>query len=200
MLTIDCPARDIPKREYFDNIRQEFITIEGKHINPIHLQLEHSLMSIAKWESRWHKAFITNDNLTGEELIDYLKCMTINQQKDPDVYNNLPQEELNRIVEYMQDPYSAWEIISNKKRAKPVRRSKRPESVEMVYYAMIQYGIPMECEKWHFNRLMALIDYCDYKGGSTSGAGGPNKRSEKEIMEMYRAMNEKNRKKYHSKG
>lgn len=199
MLTIDCPARDIPRREYFDNVKQEFIIIEEKHINPIHLQMEHSLMSMAKWESKWHTSFITNEEFTGEELLDYLRCMTINPQKDPDVYNNLPQEEINRIIAYMQDPCSAWELTGKQKKGK-AKRSRRPETVEMVYYAMIQYGIPMECEKWHFNRLMALIDYCDYKGGSTSGAGGPNKRSEKEIMEMYRAMNEKNRKKYHSKG
>jgi hypothetical protein len=65
---------------------------------------------------------------------------------------------------------------------------------------MIQYGVPLDCEKWHFNRLMALLDYCDSKGGSSSGAGGPAKQSRKEILEMYRALNEKNRKKYHSKG
>ena len=196
MLIVDCPARDIKGLEYFDNRTQEFVTVEPRHIDPIHLQLEHSLMSIAKWEAKWHEPFLGKDNLTGEELLDYVRCMTINQQKNPDTYQDLTQEALLEIVEYMQDESSAWKISPKKKG----KKQKKPDSVEAIYYAMIQYGIPMDCEKWHFNRLMALIDYCDSKGGSTSGAGGPAKKSQKEIMEMYRALNEKNRKKYNSKG
>ena len=197
MKLIDKPARIIPGKEYFDNATQTFITIEEKHVDAIHLQLEHSLMSIAKWEAKWHIPFIGKDGLTGEELKDYIRCMTINPQKNPDVYDNLEQSDLMEIIEYMHDQNSAWEINVKKKGGK---KSKKPDSVEAIYYAMIQYGIPMECEKWHFNRLMALLDYCDSKGGSTSGAGGPAKRNQKEIMEMYRAMNEKARKKYNSKG
>lgn len=196
MLLIDHPARDIPKIEFFDNRTQEFITIEARHVGPIHLQLEHSLMSIAKWEAKWHEPFIGREDMTGDELKDYVRCMTINPQKNPEVYDDLSREDIAKIVEYMEDPHSAW-VINSKKKGK---KQKRPDTIEAIYYAMIQYGIPMECEKWHFNRLIALLDYCDSKGGSTSGAGGPVKRSQKEIMEMYRAMNEKNRKKYNSRG
>lgn len=153
-------------------------------------------MSIAEWECKWHVPFLGKENLTGEELLDYVRCMTINTQKDPNVYNDLTQEAMIKIVEYMQDPQSAWEINKKKKG----RKNRKPDTVEMIYYGMIQYGIPLECEKWHFNRLMALLDYCDSKGGSVSGAGGPAKKSQKEILEMYRAINEKNRKKYNSKG
>ena len=156
-------------------------------------------MSIAKWEAKWHEPFLGKDNLTGEELMDYIRCMTINQQKNPEVYEDLTQEALMEIVEYMQDQHSAWEI-NPKKKGKGGKKAKKPDTVEAIYYAMIQYGIPPEYEKWHFNRLMALIDFCDSKGGSVSGAGGPAKKSQKEIMEMYRAINEKNRKKYNSKG
>lgn len=196
MLLIDRPARKVPKREYFNNQTQEFITIEEQELKPIHLQLEHSLMSIAKWEARWQKAFIGMENISGEELLDYIRCMTINPQKDPSIYEQLTQDDLLEIVEYMQQPHSAWEIKHDKKK----KKSKRPDTVEMIYFAMIQYGIPLECEKWHFNRLMALMDFCDRKGGSSPGGGSPAKRSQKEIMEMYRAMNEKNRKRFNSKG
>lgn len=197
MLIIDVPARDVAQQEYFNNQTQEFITIESRHIDPIHLQLEHSLMSIAKWESKWHEPFFEKENMTGEQLIDYIRCMTINPQKDPSVYMDLRQEDILKIIEYMEDPYSAW-VIPKKKKGKKFK--KTADTVEAIYYGMIQYGIPMECEKWHFGRLAALLDYCDSKGGSVSGAGGPAKKSQKEILEMYRAINERNRKKYNSKG
>ena len=198
MLLIEHPARNVPKREYFDNRTQEFITIGEQRIPPIRLQLEHSLKSIARWEAKWHRSFIGRENLSGEELLDYVKCMTINRQEDPKIYDYLTQEDVLRIIDYMQDQQSAWEISSKKKTKKGKKGGT--DTSESIYYAMIQFGVPMECENWHFNRLMALLDYCDCKGGSVSGAGGPAKRSQKEIMEMYRAMNEKNRKKYNSRG
>lgn len=198
MLLIDIPERQTPEVEYFDNRTQEFVTIPGRKIPAIHLKMEHSLMSIAEWESKWHEPFLGKEDLSGEQLLDYFRCMTINTQKDPNVYNDLTQEAMKQIVEYMQDPQSAWKI-SQQKRGKN-KKSKKQDTVEKIYYAMIQYGVPLECEKWHFGRLMALMDYCDSKGGSTSGAGGPAKKSQKEIMDMYRAINEKNRKKYNSKG
>lgn len=196
MLSIDRPARTIPKREYFDNRTQEFITVEETRLEAVHLQLEHSLRSIAKWESRWHVAFSGRENMSGEELLDYIRCMTVNQVKNPKVYEQLTQEDLLKIVTYMQDPNSAWEI-SSKKKAKKAR--KRQDTVETVYYAMIQFGIPMECENWHFNRLMALLDYFDAKGGG-NGGGNAQKRNKREMLDAVMALNMANRKKYNSKG
>ena len=198
MLYIEHPARKIPKREYFDNRTQEFVTIEEQDLGPVNLKLEHSLMSIAKWESKWHESFMGVDVLNGERLQDYIRCMTVNPQKDKTVYDRLTEEDLERIIEYMDDPNSAWEIRKNKNQNN--KKKNRPITVEEIYYAMIQYGIPPEYEQWHFNRLVALIDYFDSKGGSVPGGGSPKKRSEREIMEMYKAINERNRKKYNSKG
>ena len=199
MLVIDVPARTIPKREFFDNSTQTFIEIAEQYIEPIHLQLEHSLMSVSKWESKWHEPFFDNKQLSGEKMLDYVRCMTINPQKNPKVYELLPEDKVLEIVEYMEDPSSAW-VISPKKKG---RKSKsKAYTVELIYYNMIQLGIPMECEKWHLNRLMALMDFCDEKGGSApgGGGGGPAKQSRREILEMYRAINERNRKTYNSKG
>lgn len=195
MLSIDIPEREIPRQEYFDNSSQEFITIEPRKIPAIHLQLEHSLMSAAKWEGTWKKAFLRDEEMTEEEFLDYIRCMTINRQENPAIYKDLTREALVQISEYMNDPQSAWQISPKKKG----KKKKKPDTVEMIYYAMVQYGIPLDCEKWHFNRLMALLDYFD-TNGSSPGGGSPKKRSEREIMELYRALNEKNRKKYHSKG
>ena len=194
MLIVDCPARDIKGLEYFDNRTQEFVTVEPRHIDPIHLQLEHSLMSIAKWEAKWHEPFLGKDNLTGEELLDYVRCMTINQQKNPDTYQDLTQEALLEIVEYMQDESSAWKISPKKKG----KKQKKPDSVEAIYYAMIQYGIPFEpCEKWHIGSLMALIDYC-----AKNGAAGQKEKPKnmRELRESWYRINEANRKKYNSRG
>ena len=197
MKIIEHPACDIPRREYFDNRSQEFIIIEAEHREAFTLKLEHSLMSIAKWEGRWKKPFLDDKELTGEELLDYIRCMTINTVKNPKVYDWLANEDLLEILNYMRDSNSAWEIRKDQK--KPKKKTK-PKPVEHIYFAMVQYGIPLDCEQWHFNRLMALIDYFDNQGGGTPGAGGQKKRSEREIMDMYRALNEKNRKKYNSKG
>lgn len=196
MLVIDHPERTIPLIEYFDNATQEFVTIKERHCDRMHLQLEHSLLSIAKWEGHWHEPFLGQESLEGEKLIDYIRCMTLNQQKNPNIYDQLSREDLLKIIAYMEDGHSAWVIKPKKKQ----KKSKRPETVESYYYAMFQYGIPLDFEKRHFNSLIAMIDFCDSKGGSSPGGGSPAKRSQKEIMEIYRAMNEKNRKRYNSKG
>ena len=156
-------------------------------------------MSISKWESKWHEPFLDNNELSGEKMLDYIRCMTINPQKNPKVYELLPEEKVMEIIEYMQDSSSAW-VINPKKKGRKTRKSAN--TVELIYYNMIQLGIPMECEKWHFNRLMALMDFCGEQGASNPGrgGGGPAKQSRREILEMYRALNEKNRKKYNSKG
>lgn len=196
MITIDHPERDIPAVEFFDNGTQEFVTIPERHLKRMHLQLEHSLMSVAKWEGIWHESFTEQKQLNGEKLLSYIRCMTINTQKDPEIYDQLSQADLLKIVEYMQDPRSAWKVKSKGDR-KPIKRN--PQTAEEFYHAMIQFGVPWDCEKWHFNRLIALLDYCGTKG-SQSGYGGEKKRTEKEILDMYRAMNERNRKRFKSKG
>lgn len=197
MITIAHPERDIPAMELFDNSTQEFITLPAQHLDRMNIQLEHSLMSVAKWEGIWHESFQEQQRIEGEKLLSYIKCMTVNAQKNPDIYHQLVREDLERIVDYMQDPKSAWEIRPQKPEPK---RKRKPQTAEEIYWAMVQYGLPWDCEKWHFNRLLALLDYFDYKGSSSPGYGGQKKKSEREIMEMYRAMNERNRKRFKSNG
>lgn len=200
ILTINHPPRDIPEQEYFDNRTQMFITVPGRHVGAIHLQLCHSLMSMAKWESRWHEPFMEKEDMTAEELLDYIRCMTINPQKDQDVYRFLIKEDFEEILDYMKDPMSAVDLTANKKKPKRGRKKKQ-ETCETIYCAMFNLGIPKECEKWHFNRLSALIDVCAEADSGSSKAGMNNRpKSQREIMELYHAMNQKNRKKYNSKG
>lgn len=203
MITIDIPERDFNAVEYFDNRTQTFITVRNKkHVNACRLTLEHSLKSISKWEAKWHKSFFDDGQLTGEEWIDYIRCMTINTVKDPEIYLYLTQKEHSMIQDYIGDPQSAWEIpkLSEDKKKKAKKGKKQPTTVECVYYKMIQYGVWESCENWNFNRLLALLDYFDKQEGSTPGAGGQKKKTERELMSMYHDMNQKARAKYKSKG
>ena len=201
MLPIDHPARDIPDQEYFNNATQEFIKIPGRHVDAIHLQLEHSLMSIARWESKWHTSFLGREQMTPEEFLDYVRCMTVNPQKNPETYQNLERGDFERIMAYMNDPMSAIDLTAKKKKKS---RKKTADTAESIYFAMIQLGIPVEWgEKLHFNRLSALIDYCaenDGGGGGSKGSMQNRPKSQQEMMEFYHALNQKNRKKYNSKG
>lgn len=74
----------IPTTECWDEANEEFVTVKGQT-----LQLEHSLVSLAKWEAKWGKSFLSNNDKTREEILDYIKCMTITQNVKPEVYNCL---------------------------------------------------------------------------------------------------------------
>ena len=193
MIIIEHEARVIPAREFFDQHLGEFISFPEIHLKPMNIQLEHSLISVRNWEMKHHQPFADIEEMTPEQLIGYIKCMTINRQKDESVYDQLSAEDLTRIIEYIKDPASAWQIPPPKNQK---GRRKRANTVESIYYAMIQCGIPLDCEKWHLNSLMALIDYCTRQGK----VGGGKPKSQKELTDMYFRINEANRKKYHSRG
>ena len=146
----------VPGGEFFDERLQQFI-----YTNETTLQLEHSLVAISKWEATWKKPFIVYDqsqqNLTQEMVMDYIKDMTITQNVDPKIYFALTQNNLKEITDYIQESRTAtW--FSNKPQAG--KRDTRPLTSERIYYFMVHYGIPFECAKWHISRLMALIRVC----------------------------------------
>ena len=144
---------NIPAAEYFDERTEEFIEVSAHT-----LQLEHSLISISKWEAKWCKPFLAREEKTEEETLDYIRCMTITQNVDPMVYRALPNSELQRIKDYINAPMTAtWFKQDNQP------PSRRVITSELVYYWMVAQNIPFECEKWHFNRLMTLIRICGEK-------------------------------------
>lgn len=144
----------VPAAEYFDERTEEFINVKAYT-----LQLEHSLISISKWEAKWHKPFIGKEEKTEEETRDYIRCMTITQNVDPIVYLAIPNSEIQRIKEYINEPMTATWFNDRDKKAP----SRKVITSEVVYYWMISQNIPIECEKWHFNRLMTLIRVCSEK-------------------------------------
>ena len=178
--------------EYFDESTQEFVK---SPIKPTTLQLEHSLISISKWESKWHKPFLENSNqLSKEEIIDYIKCMTISPGKvEDDIYLVLSQENVNSIIEYIQNPMTATWFKEEKNKAK----SREIITSELIYYWMVALQIPFECQKWHINRLLTLIRVCNTKNEESTSK---NKMSKRELMSRNAALNAQRRAKLNSKG
>lgn len=180
MLTIT-----IPDSEFFNNKTQEFLTIKGAV-----LQLEHSLVSISKWESKWHKPFLNSEQKTKEELIDYVRCMTITQNVNPMVYNNIPSDVFKKIQAYMDDSMTAT-TITNQKQGKS--KNERITS-ELIYYWMVALNIPFECQRWHINRLLMLIRVCDIKNKP------PKKMNKRDTMQQNARLNAMRRKKHNTRG
>ena len=175
----------IPAEEFWDEVNEEFIYTKEQT-----LQLEHSLVSLSKWESKWCKAFLTKQEKTFEETLDYIKCMTITQNVDPEVYNYLTNKNIEEINNYINAPMTAT-YFSDDKTVKP---SREQITAELIYYWMIALNIPFECQKWHLNRLLTLIKVCNIKNQP------PKKRSRKEIMSRNAALNAARRKRLNTKG
>ena len=154
MLTVTIRAG-----ESFDNDTNQFIKIDGATI-----VMEHSLVSISKWEKKWKKPFLEIHDLTNVQFIDYVRCMTITQNVDPNVYYLLDKENYKAITDYMNDPMTATTFA---KKTSHVAKQKLVTS-EYIYFMMFSNGVPIECEKWHINRLMALLKIFDVEGGPKS--------------------------------
>jgi hypothetical protein len=142
-------------------------------------------VSISKWEAKWHKPFISKDNRTYEETIDYVRCMTITQNVDPNIYLLITNENLKEINEYIGNPMTAtW---FNERNQQSKKNSEQITS-ELIYYWMIAFQIPFECQKWHLNRLLVLIRICNIKNQ-------PQKKlSKREILSKNAALNAARRK------
>lgn len=175
----------IPATEQWDETKQEFVSTKA-----ITLQLEHSLVSLQKWESKWHKAFLSKKEKTAEETIDYIKCMTITQNVSDDVYSCLTQENINEINAYIENPMTAT-YFSDQDNNKSNRETI---TAELIYYWMIALQIPIECKKWHLNQLLTLIRVCNIKNQP------PKKMSRREIMSRNAALNAARRKQMNTKG
>ena len=180
MLQITIPAREIA----YDEVKNEFC-----YSKECTLQLEHSLVSISKWESKWHKAFLPKNDKTFEETIDYIRCMTISPNVDQNVYNRLTMKNITEINEYINDPMTA--VYFPKENKSGVRDTV---TSELIYYDMIALNIPFECQKWHLNRLLALIKVCELKSRSQK------KMSRGDILSRNAALNAARRKKLGTKG
>ena len=152
--------------------------------------MEHSLVSLSKWESKWKKAFLSKKEKTYEETIDYIRCMTVTQNVDPDVYKYLSAENIKQINEYINDPMTATTFSESKQSG----GNHEILTAEVIYYYMIASNIPFECQKWHLNKLLTLIRVCSIKNQP------PKKMGREELLKRNNALNAARRKKFNTKG
>lgn len=170
---------EIPENEFFDESNETFVYTKAQK-----LHLEHSLISISKWESKWKKPFISNSKKSIEETLDYVRCMTIDKNIDPIVYQAIPSNVLKEIQSYIEDPMSATTFNE----PTVSRNSREIKTAEVYYSYMVALGIPFECEKWHFNRLLTLIKVCN-----TLNNTSPKKMSRSDVIRQNRELNAKRR-------
>lgn len=182
----------IPEQHYepFDEIKEEFLP--NIDIKETKIQLEHSLISLRKWEQKWHKPYFADNDKTHEEMIDYIRCMTINRDVDPIVYNWIPANIYDKIIAYMKDPMTAtWfndDLIGAQKSKEQII------TAEIIYYWMITLNVPIEFEKWHLNQLLTLIKVINCKNEK------PKKVDSATAARQRAALNAKRRAQYKSKG
>lgn len=154
------------------------------------LKMEHSLVSVSRWERKWKKPYLTLEPKTDEEFYDYLRCMTIAPKDVPTiVYRSLPQSIIDEAINYINDPMTATTFPKDNRRA-----SREIITAEIIYYQMFSLNIPLECEKWHLNRLMTQIRVCAVKNSPKK------KMSRRETMSQNAALNAQRRKARNSKG
>ena len=176
---------ETPETELWDEYNQRFIVVKKQT-----LFLEHSLISLSRWESNWEKPFLKrNDKKTLVETIDYVRCMTINNNVDPNVYRVLTADNINAINAYVNAKKTATIVYEDKHRS-----TGETVTSELIYYWMVSLGIPFECQKWHLNRLLMLIRICNAENKP------PKKRSKRDLYRHYAEVNAANRKKFNSKG
>lgn len=174
----------IPAIELYDEERNLFIMSKEYE-----LQLEHSLVSLSKWEAKWHKPFLTKGDKNNEEALDYIRCMTISQNVEDEAYSLIKSDLMEKITEYIGDPMTATTFRQEKESP-----NKEIITSELIYYWMISFNIPFECQKWHLNRLLTLINVCNIKNQPAK------KMSKKELAARNRSLNEARKAKYNTSG
>ena len=174
----------VPETEMYDEENNRFIFVKEQT-----LTIEHSLISISKWESKWHKPFISKQELTTEETLDYVRCMTLTQNVKSETYLAITPRILRDILEYMKDPMTGTRFREDPNAPKP---KPKDISSEEIYYDMAALNIPFDpCEKWHINRLITLIRVASEKN---------NPKKKKMTAKERSALNNSRRKKYNTRG
>lgn len=168
--------------EGWDEIKEEFVEPKTQV-----LRLEHSLVSLSKWESKWCKPFISNTEKTFEETLDYIKFMTLTQNVSPEVYEHITEKHIKQISDYIDAPMTAA-TFGKDDNSKTINGEKI--TAETLYWWMISFNIPFECQKWHLNKLVALIRFCSKK----------NEPPKKMTAAERKALNAERKKKMYKKG
>lgn len=184
------------KKEFFDEEKQEFVTIP-EYV----LHMEHSLVSVSKWEAKYEKPYLDIKNQrTPEEMLFYIKCMTFEQNIPDIVFSSLSKDNQLKIKDYIEKKMTATWFSDEKQEGRkgPIRKlNGQIVTSELVYYWMVELGIPAEFQKWHINRLLTLIKVCNEKHKEQSGN---NKMTKQEVVARNRMLNAQRKAKYKTRG
>ena len=176
----------IDGKEFWNQEKEEFVNTKG-----ITLRLEHSLISISKWEAKYKRPFLSDGPKTLQETYDYIAFMSLDRNVSMTELEGITEEDYKKILDYIHDPMTATKISNN---AKNKQSSNHVLTSEEIYYDMTALNIPFECEKWHLNRLLTLIQIASIKNEP------PKKMSKGEIYRQNAELNRARRAKYHSRG
>lgn len=176
---------NIPETELFDEENGTFHTMEA-----VTLHLEHSLLSVSKWESKWQKPFLSKNDKSREEIDFYVEAMILDPDFPPGVTSRFTSEDYKAVNLYIDSPESATTF------GRMPEQRGRGETItaELIYYWMVAFQIPFICETWHLNRLFALVKICNIKNSKG------DKRSKGEVARSYREMNEQRKAAYGTSG
>lgn len=167
----------VPATEDYDEVNKEFIYTEE-----VTLELEHSLVSLSKWESIWEKPFLGDDEKTTEETLSYIYCMTLSDNVTPEIIQRLTNDQMKQINNYIESKMSAtW---FNEKTSSS--RAKEIITAEIIYYWMIALNIPLEWETRHLNRLFTLIKVCNQKNAPEKKMGKAEMLSQRQALNAKR--------------
>lgn len=177
--------------ELYNNLTKEFI-----YVKPHTLIIEHSLISLHAWEAIWHIPFLGDQKLNYEQIVSYIKCMTLNHDVDPNIYLFITDENIKEVNAYIDNPMTAtWfgDGLGTSKKKK--KRAGRIVTAELLYYYMLSLNIPFECRKWHLNQLITLIKVCNEENET------PNKKvSKRDFIKRRDEINEMRKKQLHTTG
>jgi len=188
----------IEPAEYYNESTNKFTYFPKE---PVVLILEHSLLSISKWEAKWHKSFLNNKAMTDVELLDYIHFMCVKpspENVDPNVLLSMSEDNIIDIKKYIENPMTAT-TFADGKGGKGGHAANKIVTNELIYYWMSAYQLPFSCEKWHINRLLTLIRVCNEE---TEAQNNPDKKkmSNSEIYARNKMLNAQRRAKLNSKG
>ena len=175
----------VPGVEMFDEQTQEFFTVAD-----VTLDLEHSLVSLSKWESIYEKPFLGKGERTSEEVLHYIKLMTLTPDVPDDVFKKLSEDNITAINDYLEAKMTATWFSD----APGAPSTRDVITAELIYYWMVTFQIPFECENWHLNRLFTLIRVCNIKQAK------PKKLSRSEVAARNRELNAQRRAQLGTKG
>lgn len=176
MLLIKVPM------DAFNEATQQFVTFD--------LELEHSLVSLSKWESKFEKPFLSSSSKTSEEAAWYLSAMTLTPNVPPEVYQNLTKKNIEEINDYISAKMTATWFAENTNQ----RPNREVITSELIYYWMIKLQIPHEFENWHINRLLTLIRVCNLKDAPK------RKMNKRDALAQQRMLNEQRRQQFGNSG